>query len=643
MKKVYFLLIVFVASLCHAQWSDDPSVNNPICTLNGEQNVPKAVPCPDGSVYVSWFSNDSGNYDVRLQRLDSQGNLLWQQDGIVVSDHPQMTWLTDWDLVTDMQGNAILAFQDVRYHDNPDIFVYKISPDGSFLWGEDGVTLTNDNESYFVPRLAVTDAGNVIVCWSGEISVLVQKLSADGTPVLETPLILMNASVSHTHPQVMPVAGDSFILKYFKDSGPPWAPTRHLFACRYGPDVTPVWPAELAISTQGGISAWTQKLPMINDGQDGFWTAWYDDRDQDMMSQAFVQHVTPDGTLTFPDGGISLTGDAMNQHFMPHLSFAGDGVFAFWQMTNANQSAWGINLQRVTVTGGVQLGTNGVSLIPVGDRVVNPAVSVPVLEGAVLIYRDDASTGTTDNNIRAMRVDMSGQQVWNPAYSAISTVSSEKVHVTATPFGPDQWVTVWEDDRNGNRDVYAQNIRGDGLLGPVPVPSGIQGLVLLDGPGNVTDVTIDVDGQAYHPAMDGTFLIELDPGNWTLSFAHEWYDTVELTGVVVSDGQFTVLDPVTMHYNVSADENFVTPVTFECYPNPFNPETTITFSVPATGVVRLDIFNLKGQLLETLVDDKLEAGNHRVVWNAYAHPSGVYLMRLETGHASETSRVTLMK
>ena len=80
MKKQLFLLIFILcfSTLIYAQWSDDPAINNAICDLSGEQAIPKVVTSSTGDTYIGWFSNDSGNYDVRLQRLDSQGNELWE-------------------------------------------------------------------------------------------------------------------------------------------------------------------------------------------------------------------------------------------------------------------------------------------------------------------------------------------------------------------------------------------------------------------------------------------------------------------------------------------------------------------------------------------------------------------------------------
>ena len=84
------------------------------------------------------------------------------------------------------------------------------------------------------------------------------------------------------------------------------------------------------------------------------------------------------------------------------------------------------------------------------------------------------------------------------------------------------------------------------------------------------------------------------------------------------------------------------------YPNPFNPSTTISFSLHEASKVRLDIYNVKGQLVKTLVNGDEPAGMHSVVWggkdsNDAAVASGVYFYRVSTPQATQTKRMLLMK
>ncbi|MBN2829553.1 MAG: T9SS type A sorting domain-containing protein, partial [Candidatus Cloacimonetes bacterium] len=84
------------------------------------------------------------------------------------------------------------------------------------------------------------------------------------------------------------------------------------------------------------------------------------------------------------------------------------------------------------------------------------------------------------------------------------------------------------------------------------------------------------------------------------------------------------------------------------FPNPFNPETTISFSLKSAEQTKLSIFNQKGQLVTTLVSDYLQPGTHRYIWNGLDTngkkvSSGVYLYKLQAGTYTKTRKMILMK
>ena len=95
--------------------------------------------------------------------------------------------------------------------------------------------------------------------------------------------------------------------------------------------------------------------------------------------------------------------------------------------------------------------------------------------------------------------------------------------------------------------------------------------------------------------------------------------------------------------SASAIEKPSTAILLQSCPNPFNPSTTIEFSLPERSFVKLTIHNVLGQLVETLVDGVKEAGHHRFVWDAQNFPSGVYLYRLEMKSFVQTKKMILVK
>jgi hypothetical protein len=84
-------------------------------------------------------------------------------------------------------------------------------------------------------------------------------------------------------------------------------------------------------------------------------------------------------------------------------------------------------------------------------------------------------------------------------------------------------------------------------------------------------------------------------------------------------------------------------VLFQSFPNPFNPTTTITFSLPQESYVSLKVFDVLGREVTTLVNRKLSAGNHSQNWNPIGAPSGLYFYRLQAGGFTQTKKLLLLR
>jgi photosystem II stability/assembly factor-like uncharacterized protein len=79
------------------------------------------------------------------------------------------------------------------------------------------------------------------------------------------------------------------------------------------------------------------------------------------------------------------------------------------------------------------------------------------------------------------------------------------------------------------------------------------------------------------------------------------------------------------------------------YPNPFNAQTTISYSLPEPGRATLTIYNLLGQKVATLYDGEQTAGEHSLVWDAKSQPSGVYFAKIESERGKSTTQMVLLK
>ncbi|MBM3405135.1 MAG: T9SS type A sorting domain-containing protein [Bacteroidetes bacterium] len=543
MKFKTFISILFLhmSLLSCAQWSTNPAVNNIICNLAGEQAIPKVAVCANGDTYFGYFSSEGGNYNVRLQKLDVQGNILWVANGILISNHPQNTWLTDWDMTCDASNHAILAFNDIRSGGNTNVVAYRISPAGTFVWGADGIMLSNSTAFNAAPKVTVTAAGNAVFAWQADNVTIIQKISPTGTKMWGTNGITLSGSARYTWPQLLPVGSDDVILKYFLDTGPSYSPTRHVYAQRYNASGSPVWATPAAISTAGGISAWTQIFSFINDGSDGFYIAWHDDRDNNMLASSYVQHINSSGSVVFTANGVEVSLLNTMNHFYPSVAqpTGSTDVFVFWNEMNSNQNLRGIYGQKVNAAGALQWTNSGMAFIPVSATNVYPYDTKGTPTDVVVFYEEYFNA--VDGQIKAMRIAPNGTYVWSPAQKTICSVQSEKVHPVVSDLNNNQWILGWEDDRTGDKDIYAQNIQLNGDLGPVVVTTGtISGNVsFTGGVADVTQTTITAGGFSTHPDANGDYALVVPAATYSVTASHPYANSQTINNVVVTAGMVT--------------------------------------------------------------------------------------------------------
>jgi hypothetical protein len=115
---------------------------------------------------------------------------------------------------------------------------------------------------------------------------------------------------------------------------------------------------------------------------------------------------------------------------------------------------------------------------------------------------------------------------------------------------------------------------------------------------------------------------EYGQGIWSNVF---WFKTIIIT---------EVNDETELSFSYNLEQNF---------PNPFNPSTHISYSIPEQAKVLIKIFDVLGNEIETLVDELKPAGSYELTWNAESLPSGIYFYQLRSGAYTDTKKMILMK
>jgi hypothetical protein len=151
---------------------------------------------------------------------------------------------------------------------------------------------------------------------------------------------------------------------------------------------------------------------------------------------------------------------------------------------------------------------------------------------------------------------------------------------------------------------------------------------------------------------DGSFAIAVK-NNSKYILTAEYYDHIVISGPIVVDVRDydeNLEDPI--YINIVSEYEHMEPVmaTILCgnFPNPFNPTTTIAFDMASDGHVLIEIYNIRGQKVYTLINDFIGSGSHRLDWmgiddNGRPVASGIYFYRMQTENYSATRKMIMMK
>jgi len=208
---------------------------------------------------------------------------------------------------------------------------------------------------------------------------------------------------------------------------------------------------------------------------------------------------------------------------------------------------------------------------------------------------------------------------------------ADGAELTLTPDDNTLVSITWEPSENATNYTWRAITPGGNFADPLLS-------LAADNNGSASSLTLPVS--AIYETLVGLGIEE------NTSVTVEWtvWATAGTAGPLQADEVFEVTFFLDNGTNI--ESNFGLPTAFELaqnYPNPFNPTTNIAFNLPQTTDVTLEVFNLQGQKVATLVNNTMPAGSHTVTFNAENLSSGIYLYRITAGNFTQTNKMLLVK
>ena len=636
-----FVIIYLVACLAqgaaplYAEWTEN---GVGICTTAYSKTYPQIISDGTGGAIITWGENRAA-WNIYAQRVDANGGILWGSEGTAVCDYAGARLYPQ--IVSDGAGGAIIAWYDNRNGTN-DVFAQRLDANGARLWANDGVALTTAAMEQYNYGIASDGAGGAIVSFTsseGNTDVYAQRVSVDGTVLWGATGVAVCATTdAELLPRAVPDGAHGAIIAFTKNvSG-----VFYTYAGRVDAAGVVLWAAEgvplcTAAGGQGDMRA-------ADSGAGAAIVTWADGRNYPY--NIYAQLVDTTGAILWGATGAAVC-TATDAQVTPQVAVDGSGG-AIISWTDSRSGTNDIYAQRMDAAGIALWSTDGVPVCTAADAQDQQQMASDGAGGALIVWRD--LRAPSDYNIYAQRIDASGTPVWmgdGVIVCAATSTQSEPVIACDKALGA---IAAWTDLRSGSASIYAHR------------ENPIVATLLESFASRVSGGCVEISWSLSEAGTGVRFFIQRASGS-ELEFA-------EIAGAAVERNalSFTFVDCSgkpgdVARYRVDVEDGdgrrelfetdaimipSATLALFQNRPNPFNPSTTIGYSLPVETRVVIEIFDCAGRSVSRLVDVVQEIGTHTVVWygrNAAGEmvASGVYFCRLAAGKETLTKKMVLQR
>jgi hypothetical protein len=509
-------------------------------------------------------------------------------------------------------------------------------------WQVNGIPICDTSANsgfYMLPQIAADGNGGAFVCWRdarrGEFDIYMQRIHSDGT--MQFPpngTSFCNAPNSQQFPRMI---SDGRAGAYIAWEDDRTTTQTYVYVQRINSLGQALWTANgVRAADIGGLFISLALEPITG----GVLLGW------STVADAFVQRLDSLGNRMWGDSGMQVTNRPENVRAgdVAVTTDGNGGMIVVW--AEGSSSNYEVYAQRVDSVGTPQWIANGIFLGPGGGVTISGGEN-----GEVII------TWVDNLNTYAQKVNGSGQRLWGA--NGIFVGSGGGRHVLDGLGGAFVWhgnkvqhlnasgIPLWDSsgvsytsaqfptstvgllDRNigiwmfwsapggSALDIFGQYIQQNGVVRWAS--SG----ALISGGGQLQDFPRGTSSN------DGTAVVVWD--DFRNGHSNVYAAKVDTNGVTteVEENQGFLLPAI--------------PKLEQNYPNPFNPTTQIQFSLPTKSYAKVEVFDILGRPIATLVDGVTSSGRHEVLFSGNSLPSGVYVVRLQAGEFQQMHSIILAK
>jgi len=630
------------------------------------QGIPSVASDRIGNFIICWGDRRIGNYDIYYQRYDLNGAAIGLN--LKVNDDSGAASQSNPSISIDTSGNFIICWEDMRNGDR-DIFYQRYSSSGSGI-GVNSIVNENIGRNTCFPSISLDSKGGYIICWEDyrnfNYDIYHQRYNSNDSAIGVN--VKANDDIGTSYKYFPSIAIDrngNYIICWEDDRND----NSDIYYQRYNSTGIAIGVNTNANDNIG--SGFKHSPSVVIDSCGNYVICW-----EDPYSGVFYQRYNSSGIAIGTNLKVNSDTGIPNQYH-PSMSMNGVGDFVIcWQYEYNNDL--NIFYQRYN-SSGMPIGTNSKANDDTGTtNQCYPSVSMDAV-GNYIICWGDFRNGNYD--IFYQRYYSSGIAIGSNLKANDDTGTAYQYYPSIAMDESGRYVICWYDNRSGNNDIYYQRYNSSGTaLGKNVKVNDEQTTYLqanpslaIDDAGNFVicwehwqygSFNPDIIGQRFHAdglkwgtnyriVADGPNYGELSPvvaaNSSTIAFS--WMDNRRSKGWDIYaklatwdwEGVVNIADkdgkPQTAIKSYFLWRN---------YPNPFNRTTNIRFALRYAKHTSLRIYDIKGKLIKTLVNEHKPAGNYSIKWNGKNEagkvvPSGIYIYRIISGGYTSTKTMLIGK
>ncbi|PIS30812.1 hypothetical protein COT42_02390 [Candidatus Saganbacteria bacterium CG08_land_8_20_14_0_20_45_16] len=436
-------------------WQKDGVV---VCDQSGNQNFAQLISDNAGGAIVVWQDYRNGNADILAQRFDQSGNALWANGGVYVCSasagqfNPQIT--------SDGQGGAIITWHDYRNAIGEDIYAQRLNSDGQILWEKDGVSIVSVAGTQWYPKIASDNAGGAIIVWSdsrtssSDKNIFAQRINSQGISLWQKDGLPVCSTANNQESPNLIVADDQIIIAW-NDAR---SGNNDVYAQKLDLNGSVQWAAD-------GVALCSFPYPQENpaiasDGNGGAIAVWTDSRTE--KANLYAQRISDSGNILWAENGIPVAA-SLNQQGAPLIKKASpDDWLIVWEEDHPWRQKKDLLGQKIN-SAGTRLWGSGQPIVEANQNQESPSLTASA-SGELVVVWQDKRFGNTD--LYAQKINLNGNRLWGKDGQLVCNAQGSVFQQKITPCfnNKGRVLLAFEDGRFGFSNIYLQQITPLGQL-----------------------------------------------------------------------------------------------------------------------------------------------------------------------------------